>query len=510
MYSYEDRIRAVELYLKYGKSASATVRELGYPSPKNLRRWYLTYVDKGGLQERPCPKPKYSTEQKQRAVDHYLSHGRCLASTTRALGFPCVEMLGKWIDELQPGMRRRFTGKARGTSLSRAQKQHAVIELCSRQGAASEVAVEVGVSRQVLYKWKDQLLDGEAGPTMKHRNDSLPGDDRIALEQEVELLQRRIHRLQLEHDILTKANELIKKDQGIDPHLLTNKEKTLLIDALRTTYALSELFAQLRLPRSSYFYHRARLRMPDKHADVRRAVRDIFERNNRCYGYRRIHAVLRRHGTRISEKVVRRLMAEERVVVRTTRRRRYSSYRGEISPAVDNLVDRNFCAAAPNEKWLTDITEFQHPEGKVYLSPMIDCFDGLVVSWTIGTRPDAELVNTMLGEAIDTLVDDERPIIHSDRGAHYRWPGWLSRIEDANLVRSMSRKGCTPDNAACEGFFGRLKNELFYPRDWRGVSLKQFMEEVDSYIRWYNEKRIKVSLAALSPLEYRESLGIAA
>ncbi|WP_337133655.1 IS3 family transposase, partial [Staphylococcus aureus] len=129
-----------------------------------------------------------------------------------------------------------------------------------------------------------------------------------------------------------------KKDQGIDPHLLTNKEKTLLIDALRTTYALSELFAQLRLPRSSYFYHRARLRMPDKHADVRRAVRDIFERNNRCYGYRRIHAVLRRHGTRISEKVVRRLMAEERVVVRTTRCRRYSSYRGEISPAVDNLV----------------------------------------------------------------------------------------------------------------------------------------------------------------------------
>lgn len=249
--------------------------------------------------------------------------------------------------------------------------------------------------------------------------------------------------------------------------------------------------------------------MPDKHADVRRAIRDIFERNNRCYGYRRIHAVLRRHGIRVSEKVVRRLMAEERVVVRTTRRRRYSSYRGEISPAVANLVDRNFCAAAPNEKWLTDITEFQHPEGKVYLSPMIDCFDGLVVSWTIGTSPDAELVNTMLGEAIDTLADDERPIVHSDRGAHYRWPGWLSRINDANLVRSMSRKGCTPDNAACEGFFGRLKNELFYPRDWRGVSLEQFMVEVDSYIRWYNEKRIKVSLGALSPLEYRKSLGMA-
>jgi transposase InsO family protein len=202
-------------------------------------------------------------------------------------------------------------------------------------------------------------------------------------------------------------------------------------------------------------------------------------------------------------------MAEEQVVVHTTRRRQYSSYRGEISPAVDNLVNRNFRAAAPSQKWLTDITEFRIPAGKVYLSPIIDCFDGLVVSWTISARPDAELVNTMLDEAVDTLADNQRPIVHSDRGAHYRWPGWLSRIADAKLARSMSRKGCSPDNAACEGFFGRLKNEIFYPRDWRTTTLDQFMAEVDSYIRWYNEKRIKVSLGNLSPLEYRESLGIA-
>lgn len=164
MYSYEDRIRALKLYIKYGKSAAATVRELGYPSRKNLHRWYRTYIETGGLPERPPSTQKYSIEQKQRAVDHYLSHGRCLARTTRALGYPCVEMLAKWIDELNPGMRQRFTGKVRGTALSHAQKQDAVIELCSRQGAASEVAVDVGVSRQVLYKWKDQRLDDEVGP----------------------------------------------------------------------------------------------------------------------------------------------------------------------------------------------------------------------------------------------------------------------------------------------------------------------------------------------------------
>jgi transposase InsO family protein len=204
-------------------------------------------------------------------------------------------------------------------------------------------------------------------------------------------------------------------------------------------------------------------------------------------------------------------MHQEGLAAATTRRRRYGSYRGEIGPAPENLIDRDFRAAAPNRKWLTDITEFHIPAGKVYLSPVIDCFDGLVVSWSIGTRPDAELVNTMLDAAIATVANSgERPVVHSDRGAHYRWPGWLLRMHDARLIHSMSRKGCSPDNAACEGFFGRLKTELFYPRDWRATTVDQFIEVVDSYIRWYNAKRIKVSLGSLSPVEYRESLGIAA
>ncbi|MDP9917273.1 transposase InsO family protein [Variovorax boronicumulans] len=158
----------------------------------------------------------------------------------------------------------------------------------------------------------------------------------------------------------------------------------------------------------------------------------LFERNHRCYGYRRLQASLARQRASISEKVVQRLMKQESLVVAKPKRRRYGSYLGEISPAPDNLLNRDFRAGAPNEKWLTDITEFQIPAGKVYLSPMIDCFDGMVVSWSLGTRPDTELVNTMLDAAIETVVDTEdRPVVHSDRGAHYRWPGWLSRIADA-------------------------------------------------------------------------------
>ncbi len=178
--------------------------------------------------------------------------------------------------------------------------------------------------------------------------------------------------------------------------------------------------------------------------------------------------------------------------------------------APDNLLNRDFSAGAPNEKWLTDITEFQIPAGKVYLSPMIDCFDGMVVSWSIGTRPDAELVNTMLDAAIETVVGStDRPLVHSDRGGHYRCPGWLRRMGYARLTRSMSRKACSPDNAACEGFFGRLKNELFYARDWMNTTIDEFSAELDAYIRWYNEARIKISLSSRSPMEHRKSLGIA-
>ena len=149
---------------------------------------------------------------------------------------------------------------------------------------------------------------------------------------------------------------------------------------------------------------------------------------------------------------------------------------GEISPAPDNLLSRDFSADAPNEKWLTDITEFQIPAGKVYLSPMIDCFDGMVVSWSIGTRPNAELVNTMLDAAVKKITaSGDRPVVHSDRGGHYRWPSWLSRIAEAKLVRSMSRKGYSPDNAACEGFFGRLKIEMFFSRDWLSTTIEEFV-----------------------------------
>jgi len=407
---------------------------------------------------------------------------------------------------LRPEEHTRVVG--RSESASPGLKQAAVIALCTRQQSAQEIAQQLGICRPTLYNWKNQLLGREVPASMKRNRNPPSLPEREVLERQLEELRRQVRRLQLEQVILTTANEILKKDAGIDRKLLSNREKTLLVDALKETYSVPELLDEVSLARSSYFYHRARLDATDKYVEVRRTIADIFESNHRCYGYRRIQASLSRQRVWISEKVVQRLMKQERLVAAAPKRRRYGSYVGEISPAPENIVNRDFRAAAPNEKWLTDITEFQIPAGKVYLSPVIDCFDGLVVSWSIGTRPDAELVNSMLDAAIETVTSgDDRPIVHSDRGAHYRWPGWISRIANAKLVRSMSRKGYSPDNAACEGFFGRLKNELFYPRNWQSTTIEQFIDALDAYIRWYNEKRIKVSLGSLSPVEYRKSLG---
>jgi len=509
MYSYEDRLRAVELYIKLGMRIGLTIRQLGYPTKNALKSWHREYEQRHDLPAGYVRQPRYSQAHKEQAIEHYLGHGRCIAATIKSLGYPSRSLLSAWLQELHPQDRTSVVGRSQ--ELTPAAKQSAVIALCMRPASAQAVAEDLGVSRGSLYKWKNQLLGHDASASMKRQQDAPASPDRAELEQQLETLQRDVRRLQLEKDVLKKANELLKKELGIDRQHLTNREKTQLVDALRQAYALTELLCEVDLPRSSYFYHRARLEVADKYAEVRQSMTDIFERNYRCYGYRRIHASLLDQSVDISEKVVRRLMKQECLVAATSKRRRYGSYMGEISPAPDNLLNRDFSAGAPNEKWLTDITESQIPAGKVYLSPMIDCFDGMVVSWSIGTRPNAELVNTMLDAAIDKVAaSGERPLVHSDRGGHYRWPGWLTRIADAKLVRSMSRKGCSPDNAACEGFFGRLKTEMFFSRQWLSTTIEEFVAALDAYIRWYNDARIKNSLGFRSPAEHRRSLGIAA
>ena len=508
MYSLKEKKKAVDLYIKYDKQLSKTVDTLGYPSPNSLRKWYYEFKDIGEFKITYTRNQKYTEEQKDKAIRHYFEHGTNVTNTIRALGYPCRPILKAWIDEKFPNQKRDCSYQKQLVEYTHEQKEFAVKELLIRERTAKKIADDIGVDRVTLYNWKNQYLGKEAATKMKPIID-LP-NDKESLESEVKRLKVQIHRLELEKDILEKTTDIIKKDPGINPEKLTNKEKIVVIDALQNKYKLIELLHFLQLPKSSYFYQKSLLGKEDKYAELIKNITDIFNENYKAYGYRRIYLALKDKGIDVSEKVIRNIMKKYNLVVYQPKQKKYNSYMGEISAEVENIIQRDFHAPEPDARWLTDITEFHIPAGKIYLSPIIDCFDGIVVSWTIGTSPNADLVNTMLENAIATLKPGVHPIIHSDRGAHYRWPGWIKRMNDAKLIRSMSRKGCSPDNSACEGFFGRLKNEMFYCNSWLDVTIDSFISSLDTYIKWYNEKRIKKSLGGLSPFEYRQRLGLVA
>ena len=170
-----------------------------------------------------------------------------------------------------------------------------------------------------------------------------------------------------------------------------------------------------------------------------------------------------------------------------------------------------FRTARPNELWVTDLTEFRLPgdAGKVYLNAVVDCHDGRPAGWAVGTSPDSALANESLERACAGLSPGERPVIHSGRGWHYRWPGWVSICERAGLVRSMSRKGMSCDNARAEGLFGLLKQEFFYASDWSGVTAEGSMDALDAWLAWFRAGRISEALGWMTPNEYRLSRGYA-
>ena len=152
MYSYEDRIRAVKLYIKLGKRSAATIRQLGYPTRKALETWNQEYEQSRDLSKGYVrSKWKYSEEQKKAAVEHYLDHDRCLAATVKALGYPVCDTLAAWVEQLRPDRRRRVIGNAGGTRHTQEAKQAAVIELCTRRTSAKAVARKLAVSRPTLY-----------------------------------------------------------------------------------------------------------------------------------------------------------------------------------------------------------------------------------------------------------------------------------------------------------------------------------------------------------------------
>ena len=271
-----------------------------------------------------------------------------------------------------------------------------------------------------------------------------------------------------------------------------------------TEFALEILLKIIRLARSTYYYHLKQLDQTDKNQTIKAEIQAIFTEHKGNYGYRRITLALRNRGFVVNHKKVQRLMKALGLSARIRRKRKYSSYQGEIGKKAENLIRRQFEASKPMEKCYTDVTEFAIPASsqKLYLSPVLDGFNSEIIAYNLSTSPNLAQVKMMLEQAF-TEKYYENTILHSDQGWQYQHDFYHHFLEDKGIQQSMSRKGNSPDNGMMESFFGILKSEMFYGYEKTFHSLKQLEQAIVDYIDYYNNKRIKVKLKGFSPVQYR-------
>lgn len=239
---------------------------------------------------------------------------------------------------------------------------------------------------------------------------------------------------------------------------------------------------------------------PDPDADLKIEIQAIYDEHEGRYGYRRIRDELKNRRQKVNHKKVQRIMNELGLKC-LVRMKKYKSYKGTVGKIAPNILDRNFTADAPNEKWVTDITEFKLFGEKLYLSPVLDLFNGEIITYTIGSRPTYSLVSEMLEKALERLPEDHQLLMHSDQGWHYQMKQYRHALESRSIVQSMSRKGNCYDNSVMENFFGIMKSEFLYLKVFESV--EQFKLELGKYIEYYNIKRIKAKLKGMSPVQYR-------
>lgn len=249
------------------------------------------------------------------------------------------------------------------------------------------------------------------------------------------------------------------------------------------------------------------MKKTDKYLNEKEIIKEIFNENKKRYGYRRITMELRNRGIVLNHKTVQKLMKECGLIC-LIRRKKYRSYKGEIGKIAPNVLERNFYAEKPNQKWVTDVTEFAVNDKKVYLSPILDLYNGEIVSYNISLHPTFHQTMDMLEKAFNKIPDNTNLILHSDQGWQYQMKRYQFMLKEKGIIQSMSRKGNCLDNSVMENFFGILKTEMFYGN--RFNSAEQLIEEIEHYIDYYNNRRIKVKLKGLSPVQYRiQSLEVA-
>ena len=269
---------------------------------------------------------------------------------------------------------------------------------------------------------------------------------------------------------------------------------------LRHKHKISLLIEVSGLPRSTYYYYAKGRISLDKYSEIKEQITSIYAENKGRYGYRRITSELHNRGYVINHKTVQRLMKQLGIAC-LVRMKKYKSYKGEVGKIAPNLLEQNFKAEAPNQKWVTDVTEFSLFGQKIYLSPILDLCSSDVISYTISDRPVLSMALSMLDKAFNQIEDGTNLILHSDQGWQYQHKHYQKMLKAKGIRQSMSRKGNCLDNAVIENFFGLLKSELLYLQEFD--SIEHFKAELIDYLDYYNNRRIKAKLKGLPPAVHR-------